>query len=130
MGFGFRLPLVAGRHDQQFIAKRFQAPAQAFNGNGYPADEGQVVVGKHGHPHRFVQPGRGVQVVVRVIILADENGAVQLDRNGRKHGDDQNKVEVTGVEQGVDKEPETFQPLQNRVLAHFQSLQTVCYLAI
>ena len=125
-----RLVLVAWGHDQQFIAKPFQPPPETVDGDGNTADKGQVVVGEHGDPKGLFQPGGGVQVVIRVVVLADEDDLVQLDGNGREYRNDQDEVEVAGVEQRVDEEPEALQGAPDRMLADLQSLQVVGDVAI
>ena len=108
----------------------FQATAQPFNGNRNPANERQIVVGEHGDPQRLFQPRSGVQIVIRVIVLADEDDLVKLDGERQKHRDDQDEVQIAGVEQGIHEEPEALQALPDRMLAHFQTLHLVADVAV
>src|SRR5699024_9052891 len=79
-----------------------------------------VVITEHGNPQGLFQPWSRVQIIVRIVVFADKNNGVKLDRDGGEYGNNKNKVQVAGIKQRIHKKPEAFQALQNRVLADIE----------
>ena len=115
------LVAIAGANDEDDVPQGFQAFAQACDGDGHAANERQVVVGEHGHPQGFRQPGLGVQIVVRIVVFRHENSGVKLGADQYEHCHQQDEVYIAHIKQRVDKEPQGFQGTQYRVLSRLQA---------